>query len=313
MPIDAFDAPHVQYLREQERGRLATVAPSGAPQNKPVGFRFNEELQTIDIAGFEMERSAKFRNVAVHPLVAFTVDDVPDPSAGADGVRFAEIRGVAEQVKLDSRSQPGLSEWIIRIHPRRVVSWNVAGPGLHGADFAAGPSDAAAVRPSLGLTGALAERAQAGVRRQVAEMQAGLSDRDAEDYNRHFAEDVMWGSPYGATVDGYSALHAIHRRMHATADHAASRYEIVRILVPTPDVALAQVRRTALDEHGDPIPSLSGTERFSEMALYVLVRRGSEWWLAAGQNTVVVADRGAVRQDDEPTQAHTNGERQTRR
>jgi PPOX class F420-dependent enzyme/OxyR family protein/uncharacterized protein (TIGR02246 family) len=297
MPIDAFDAHHAQYLREQQRGRLATMAPSGAPQDKPVGFRFNEELQTIDIGGSEMEQSAKFRNVVMHPQVAFTVDDVPDPSAGADGVRFVEIRGVAEQVKLDSRSQLGLSGWIIRIHPRRVVSWNVAGPGLHGADFAAAPSDIAGARPALGLTGALAERAHGAVAQQVAEMQAGLGDHDAEDYNRHFAEDVMWGSPYGAAVDGYEALHAIHRRMRATADHAASRYEIVRVLAPTADVALAQVRRTALDEHGDPIPSLSGTERFSEMALYVLVRRGSEWWLAAGQNTIVVADRGAVRQD----------------
>ncbi|HTX13240.1 MAG TPA: PPOX class F420-dependent oxidoreductase [Solirubrobacteraceae bacterium] len=297
MPITAFDAPHAQYLREQQRGRLATVAPNGGPQNKPVGFRFNEELQTIDIGGFQMERSAKFRNVAVRPQVAFTVDDVPDPSAGADGVRFVEIRGVAEQVHLDSQSQPGPSGWIIRIHPRRVVSWNVAGRGLHGADFAAGPSEATNARPALGLTGALAERPQAAVARQVAEMQAGLGDHDAEDYNRHFAQDVMWGSPYGATVDGYEALHAIHRRMHATADHAASRYEIVRVLVPTPEVAVAQVRRTALDEGGEPIPSLSGTDRFSEMALYVLVRRGAEWWLAAGQNTIVVADRGAVRQD----------------
>lgn len=297
MPIHDFDAPHAQYLREQSRGRLATVAPSGAPQNKPVGFRFNEELQTIDIGGFEMERSAKFRNVAVHPLVAFTVDDVPDPAAGADGVRFVEIRGVAEQVKLASRSQPGPTDWIIRIHPRRVVSWNVSGSGLHGADFAAAPSGTTGVRPALGLTGALAERARRAVALQVAEMQAGLGDHDAEDYNRHFAEDVMWGSPYGATVDGYQALHAIHRRMHETADHAASRYEIVRVLVPTADVALAQVRRTALDERGDAIPSLSGTERFSEMALYVLVRRGAEWWLAAGQNTIVAADRGAVQQD----------------
>jgi len=297
MPIDAFDAPHVQYLREQRRGRLATVAPSGTPQNKPVGYRFNEELQTIDIGGFEMERSAKFRNVAVHPQVAFTVDDVPDPSAGADGVRFVEIRGVAEQVKLDSRVQTGLSGWIIRIHPRRVVSWNVARPGLDRADFASRPSDTAGTRPALGLTGALAERAQGAVARQIAEMQAGLGDHDAEDYNRHFAEDVMWGSPYGATVDGYQALHAIHRRLHTTADRATSRYEIVRVLVPTADVALAQVRRTALDEHGNPIPSLAGEERFSEMALYVLVRRDSEWWLAAGQNTIVVADRGAVQQD----------------
>jgi len=297
MPIDAFDTPHAQYLREQPRGRLATVDPGGAPQNKPVGFRFNEELQTIDIAGFQMERSAKFRNVAVRPQVAFTVDDVPDPSAGAGGVRFAEIRGVAEQVRLDSPSQPGLSSWIIRIHPRRVVSWNVAGPGLHGVDFAVPPADTAGGRPTLGLTGAGAERAEAAVARQVAEMQAGLGDHEAVDYNRHFAEDVMWGSPYGATVGGYGALHAIHRRMHASAEHAASRYEIVRVLVPTPDVALAQVRRTALDERGQPIPSLFGADRFSEMALYVLVRRGSEWWLAAGQNTIVAADRGQVPQD----------------
>ena len=69
------------------------------------------------------------------------------------------------------------------------------------------------------------------------------------------------------------------------------------MLTPTPDVALAQVRRTALDEDGEPIPSRAGEERFSEMALYVLVRREATWWLAAGQNTIVVADRGAVDQD----------------
>ena len=100
----------------------------------------------------------------------------------------------------------------------------------------------------------------------------------------------MWGSPYGATVDGYERLHAIHRRMHASADRGDSRYEIVRVLTPAPDVALAQVRRTALDGRGEPIPSIEGEARFSEMALYVLVHRDGAWWLAAGQNTIVVAD-----------------------
>jgi hypothetical protein len=134
------------------------------------------------------------------------------------------------------------------------------------------------------------------VESQVAELQAGLSDADAETYNRRFAEDVMWGSPYGATVDGYETLHSIHRRMHRSGDRGRSRYEIVRVLTPAPGVALAQVRRVAIDEHGDPIPSRDGEPRFSEMALYVLVRRGSEWWLAAGQNTIINIDRGAVRQ-----------------
>jgi hypothetical protein len=243
-----------------------------------------------------MEHSAKFRNVATNPQVAFTLQDVPDPGAGAEGVRFMEIRGTAERVQLDEPLIDGLSPWIIRIHPRRLVSYNVAGTGMHTADLAGDTGGEDPPRPTVGLTGAAADRACRAVESQVTELEVGLSDSDAETYNRRFADDVMWGSPYGATVDGYDTLHAIHRRMHLSSDGAPSRYEIVRVLTPTPDVALAQVRRVALDEHGEPIPSHYGEPRFSEMALYVLVRRGSSWWLAAGQNTVIDIDHGAVRQ-----------------
>jgi pyridoxamine 5'-phosphate oxidase family protein len=118
-----LDTPHAQYLQGQRRGLLATVAPNGAPQNKPVGFRYNTELGTLDIAGTDMERSAKFRNVAVHPQVAFTVDDVSDANAGAAGVRFAEIRGEAEQVELEAppfRGTPRLmSLWRSQAHGAR--------------------------------------------------------------------------------------------------------------------------------------------------------------------------------------------------
>jgi hypothetical protein len=158
-------------------------------------------------------------------------------------------------------------------------------------DAAADPS-----RPVIGLAGAAADGARAAVESQVAELQAGLEGGGAQRYNRRFAQDVMWGSPYGATVNGYDTLHAIHRRMHAASDHARSRYEIVRVLTPAPNVALAQVRRTALDEAGEPIASRNGEPHFSEMALYVLVRRGREWWLAAGQNTLIDVDHGVVKQ-----------------
>jgi hypothetical protein len=40
-----------------------------------------------------------------------------------------------------------------------------------------------------------------------------LNSADAQTYNADFAEDVMWGSPYGATVIGYDTLHSIHRGM----------------------------------------------------------------------------------------------------
>jgi hypothetical protein len=97
--------------------------------------------------------------------------------------------------------------------------------------------------------------ASRAVQRQVDELQAGLGDGDADIYNRHFARDVLWDSPYGATVEGYDTLHAIPARMHASGSRNPSRYEIVRVLTPTPDVALAQVRRDELDDHAEPIPS----------------------------------------------------------
>jgi PPOX class F420-dependent enzyme/OxyR family protein/uncharacterized protein (TIGR02246 family) len=296
MTSRVFDLAHAQYLVAQELGTLATIAPSGAPQNKPVGFRYNRELGTIDISGYEMERSAKFRNIGANPQVAFTVSDVPDPTAGAAGVRFMEIRGRAKQVRLETAPRPGLTPWIIRIHPRRIVSYNVAESGFHTADVDDGEATNSDRRPAVGLTGAAAERGRSAVERQVGELQAGLGDGDAETYNRHFADDVMWGSPYGATVEGYDALHQIHSRMHAAANRSHSRYQIVRVLTPTPDVTLAQVRRDELDDRGEPIPSHEGEVRFSEMALYVLVRRGGRWWLVAGQNTKINIDGGAVAQ-----------------
>lgn len=66
-----LDAAHAGYLASHSQGRLATIAPDGTPQNKPVGYRYNSELGTIDIAGMNMERSAKYRNIAAHPDVAF--------------------------------------------------------------------------------------------------------------------------------------------------------------------------------------------------------------------------------------------------
>jgi hypothetical protein len=68
----------------------------------------------------------------------------------------------------------------------------------------------------------------------------------------------------------------------------SSRYEIDQVLVPAADVAIAHVRRVALDPAGRPIePTSDLTGSFSEMALYILIRRDGTWWLAAGQNTPV--------------------------
>src|ERR1700761_7583851 len=130
-----------RFLSAQRHGRLATIAPDGTPQVKPVGFSYNQALGTIDITGMNMARSAKYKNIQSNPNVAFVADDVPAPEQGAGGVRFLEIRGAAETVTaLPGPGQPSadghLAPEIIRIHPRRVLAYNVDPdlPGLQARD-----------------------------------------------------------------------------------------------------------------------------------------------------------------------------------
>jgi pyridoxamine 5'-phosphate oxidase family protein len=51
MPLDDV---YVHFPTSHQQGRLATAAPDGSPQNKPVGYRYNPEHGSIDITGFDM-------------------------------------------------------------------------------------------------------------------------------------------------------------------------------------------------------------------------------------------------------------------
>ncbi|MBC6462875.1 PPOX class F420-dependent oxidoreductase, partial [Actinomadura sp. HBU206391] len=104
-------------------GRLATVGPKGDPQNNPVGYRYNAETGTIDIAGFDMGASRKFRNVQNNGQVALVVDDLVSTSPWR--VRGIEIRGRAEALTGQAPSGPHMSGELIRIHPRRVFTWGI--------------------------------------------------------------------------------------------------------------------------------------------------------------------------------------------
>jgi uncharacterized protein (TIGR02246 family) len=140
------------------------------------------------------------------------------------------------------------------------------------------------IRPTIDIDPTAAAQARAAVERQVAEMQAGLDRHDADLYNRRFAADVIWGSPYGALVSGYERLHEIHSHLHRKPSVGRSRYVTERVLVPAPGVAVAQVRREAIGADG---AALDPAESFHEMATYVLAERDGEWWLVAGQNTPI--------------------------
>ena len=137
--------------------------------------------------------------------------------------------------------------------------------------------------------------ARAAVEALVAELQTGWDTSDAEIADRRFSADIAWGSPYGATVHGFETLFAIHQRLKAEGRGGPhSRYEIDRVLPIGDDVIVAHVARLAVDSSGEPAaPSADEDAPFSEMAMYVLVRRDNDWWLAAGQNTRMRPDGAA--------------------
>jgi pyridoxamine 5'-phosphate oxidase family protein len=126
-----------RFLTRQPRGHLSTIGPDGTPQVKPLGFTYNAALGTIDIAGFNMGRSAKYRNIQANPRVAFVVDEVTE--ASMEGAHFLEIRGTAEAVMGRGSADGHLAPEIIRLHPRRVIAYNVDpdNPGLRTRDIVA--------------------------------------------------------------------------------------------------------------------------------------------------------------------------------
>jgi pyridoxamine 5'-phosphate oxidase family protein len=121
-----FTAGELAYLAAQTLGRLATVQPDGTLQVSPVGFRYNPDGETIDVAGHHMSASRKYRNVADNGRVAFVVDDVA--SVQPWRVRCLEIRGRAEAVAAPPGTAPGVDGALIRIHPRRIISFGLEGP-----------------------------------------------------------------------------------------------------------------------------------------------------------------------------------------
>ena len=126
-----FSETEHQYLVTHALGRLATIGPTGAPQNHPVTYRVNVDNGTIDVGGPDLSNSRKYRNIQADPRVSLVVDDTAPQPVGPDGQRGRglEIRGVVEIVRLERPLIDGFSNDVLRIHPRRVLAWNVESPG----------------------------------------------------------------------------------------------------------------------------------------------------------------------------------------
>ncbi len=120
--MSAFTDAERTYLDDGHLGRRATVDGDGQPLAVPLGYRYNEQSDTIDIGGHDFASTRKFRNVRDHnPRVCLIVDDVAPGSGWAP--RAVQIRGEARALEA-SQAPPGAGP-IIRITPQTVVSWGL--------------------------------------------------------------------------------------------------------------------------------------------------------------------------------------------
>jgi uncharacterized protein (TIGR02246 family) len=142
------------------------------------------------------------------------------------------------------------------------------------------------IRPTLSLP-----RSAEPVQAFVQQLQQAIDTGDADLFNLSFAEDVLWGSPFGAIAEGYEQIHAIHTRMFSSVVpvKGASRYVVEQVRFLVEGVAVAYVRRVSSSPEGLADHRKPGS--FDELALMVLVEREGKWWLAAAQH---VPDRRDV-------------------
>jgi len=123
--MSVFTPNELEYIKSQRLGRLATVTPEGRPQIAPVGFRYNAEMDVIEIGGRFMSRTKKFRNIQASPQVAFVIDDVLPPWQP----RGVEIRGTAETLPTGGKGMYGanydMDDAIIRITPEQIIGWGL--------------------------------------------------------------------------------------------------------------------------------------------------------------------------------------------
>ena len=123
----SFKPHEIEFMKAADLARLATIQPDGTLQNSPVGFSYNEDLGNIDIHGYRMSKSRKFRNLTSNNTVALVIDDIV--SRNPWRVRCLEIRGSAEQAQSGEKTaEPNgdaIDTAIIRITPHRIISFGI--------------------------------------------------------------------------------------------------------------------------------------------------------------------------------------------
>lgn len=122
-----FTETELAYLASQPLGRIASQQPNGTLQVSPVGFRVDPQTGVVEIHGYRMAQSRKYRNIAANGRVAFVVDDLA--SVRPWRPRCVEIRGRGEATT-DADGHP-----VILIIPERVISFGLDEPDAPADDL----------------------------------------------------------------------------------------------------------------------------------------------------------------------------------
>ena len=125
--MSRFTSEEIAYLHAQLLGRLATIGADGDPHVVPVGFRYNPDLDTIDIGGHGIARSKKYRDIVRSGRAAFVVDDLVTTDPWTP--RMLSVRGRAETLPSGGEAiGPGFAPEMIRIHPEWIGSFGIDAP-----------------------------------------------------------------------------------------------------------------------------------------------------------------------------------------
>jgi uncharacterized protein (TIGR02246 family) len=123
----------------------------------------------------------------------------------------------------------------------------------------------------------------AAIRRVIADIETGFNTNDPELSVAHFTDDATAVNVAGVLLAGRDALLDANRSgLAGPLRDQHARYELGEITFLRPDVAIAHKRATAVDAAGEPLDV-----GHAMIALYVFVRDGGEWRVAARQNTLV--------------------------
>jgi pyridoxamine 5'-phosphate oxidase family protein len=121
-----FSRKELEYLREQEVGRLATVSRDQSPHVTPVAFAADPENLYVNIH----YGTKKARNIRENPKVSFVVDDMVSwkifRAVLVNGTAELMLYGKLYQIReTGPREEGGYHNFVLVIAPTQILSWGI--------------------------------------------------------------------------------------------------------------------------------------------------------------------------------------------